>query len=313
MLQGRRGHARAVVLTVVDEELNAVLEEFSTASELRGHGCWTTGMVDDVHPVLVAQSSDRSNMPSAESVHDLVEDWRPEFVVLVGIAGGIVRLREDSESVSGPNAGDVVCVEYVHYGEYTKNVNGERQMRYFPVQHPSTELIKRHVRPLAREGWHHDLPTTRPSDTPQETPSDRAPGSGGSAPILRFGELVSVEFLAGDATVAQQRDVFGQYDHALAVDMESAGVARAMHVASSDVHYRPTWLCIRGISDRTAATLEAQAALGAENDTERVQWRPYASAAAARVARLVVERLLESARPPQDADPGAPSWSLAGA
>jgi nucleoside phosphorylase len=126
---------------------------------------------------------------------------------------------------------------------------------------------------------------------------------------MDFGEIVALEFLAGDASAEQQREIFAQYDHALAVDMESAGVARAMHRARSSVHYGPVWIGLRGISDRTAASLEAEKALGSDNDAERSEWRDYAAAAAARVALLLVERLLSRSRPPEVADPGAPAWS----
>ncbi|HJQ01764.1 MAG TPA: hypothetical protein VJ851_09195 [Jatrophihabitans sp.] len=292
---GRMGHSRAVVVTVVEEEMTAVLAEFGTDHEVRGSGCWAKGPAQNsVYPLLVAQSSDRSNMPYGETVRYLIEDWKPEVVFLVGIAGGIARL--DSDGLVGPQAGDVVCVEYVHYGAYTKRVNGRRLLRYFPMEHPAAEVIRRHVRPIARTEWFDRLPVARPGD-------DRG------IPELHFGEIVSVEFLAGDVGVDEQRALFGQYDHALAVDMESAGIARAMHSARHGVHYGPIWLGLRGISDRTAATTEAASALNAENDIERKQWRDYAAAAAARVAVRCVERILAEPRPPEPEDPGAPAWT----
>jgi nucleoside phosphorylase len=298
LLRGRRGHARAVVVTIVDDELTAVLNEFRANVEVEGSGCWASESREDAtYPVLITQSVDRSNMPCAETVRDIIEDWQPEFVLLVGIAGGIVRTNHSMDGLEGPFPGDVVCIEYVHYGEYTKRVNGQRLLRYYPIEHPASEILQRQVRPISRTPWHEGLPLDRPALAP------------GSEPRLHFGEIVAVEFLAGDATVEQQREIFSQYDHALAVDMESAGVARAMHRASSDVHYRPVWLGLRGISDRTAATPEAQVLLPADNDSERRLWRDYAASAAARVARLCVERLLAHARPSCSEDPGAPPWS----
>lgn len=296
VLIGRRGHARVVVVTVVEEEMTAALEEFRATVEIPGSGCWSTESSDtSVYPVLIAQSEDRSNMPALMTVRDLVEDWQPECVVLVGIAGGIVRSVDDSGNVSGPNPGDVVCAEYIHYGEYTKRVDGKRLIRYYPLAQPDSHLIHSQLKPLVRQDWHLGLPA-RPS------------GPANALPEVQFGEIVAVEFLAGDAESEAQREVFGQYDHALAVDMESAGVARAMHKASTSVHYRPVWLCIRGISDRTAADTFTQTVLPANNDAERRLWRDYAAAAAALLCRRLVGRLLAEPRPAGVEDPGAPAW-----
>jgi nucleoside phosphorylase len=298
LLKGRRGHARAVIVAVTREELDATLAEFDACHEVAGSGCWSNTRSTDIHPLLVTQSADRSNIPCFETVRDLVEDWRPEYVILSGVAGGIVRLDAGTGALVGPSTGDVVCVEYVHYGEYTKHVDGKRQMRYFPIEHPPSELVRRHVRPIVQTSWADALPVERP-----------APPKG-ARPQIHFGELVAIEFLAGDATAEHQREVLAQYDHALAVDMESAGIARAMHSASSDVHYRPVWLGVRGISDRAAATAEAQRALPSPNDAERVLWRAYAAAAAARLTRLIARRLLAADRPASAGDPGAPAWTV---
>lgn len=300
MLRGRRGHARVIVVTVVDEEMTAALGEFGAAVEISGSGCWATAHNDDsVYPLLIAQSEDRSNMPALLTVRDLVEDWQPECIVLAGIAGGIVRAKADGAGLTGPRPGDVICAEYIHYGEYTKRVDGKRLIRYYPLAQPDSHLLQAQLRPLARQEWFKGLP-------------ERPRGPADAVPELQFGEIVAVEFLAGDATSEAQREIFGQYDHALAVDMESAGVARAMHRASTSVHYRPVWLCVRGISDRTAADTSAQDLLPSNNDDERRLWREYAAAAAARVSRRLVERLLAQPRPPGSEDPGAPAWGGVG-
>lgn len=287
-------------MAVTAEELTAARAEFRAAHEIPGSGCWSDMPLPDAsgaYPVVVTQSNDRSNIPAMESVQNLIEDWRPELVVLVGVAGGIVR-RGPGDSLRGPNPGDVVIAEYIHYGEYTKNVDGERLRRYFPIDHPSAKLLQRHARPLQSDpNWYEDLRVQRPS------------GGNHDHPILDMGELVAVEFLAGDGNTDQQTAVLSHFDHALAVDMESMGVARAIHGARQRVHYLPRWLCVRGISDRAAANPEAQKLLPRDNDAERVEWRDYAAAAAARAARLILERFLDKERPPESEDLGAPRWT----
>jgi nucleoside phosphorylase len=298
MLRGRRGHARVIVLTVVPEELDAVREEFGAWTEVEteepGQACWTTSATNaGEFGVLVTQSQDRSNMPAQQTTRDLIEEWQPEVIVLVGVAGGIVRANEGDTDLDGLTTGDVVCIEFVHYADYVKRAGGQRQPRYFPLQHPDTNLITSHVRPLADTPWYAGIAAPRPGPA--------------QSPEVKFGELVAVEFLAGDGGAVSQQDALGGYDHALAVDMESAGVARALHTASRTVHYRPVWIGIRGISDRTAASEFAYELLGEENDAERRQWRDYAAASAARFAHLAVQRILQRDRPPSE-DSGASKW-----
>lgn len=287
-------------MAVTAEEFAAARAEFRATFEIPGSGCWSDMPKPDdsgTYPVVVTQSTDRSNVPAGESVEDLIEDWRPELVVLVGVAGGIVRPGPEG-SLKGPNPGDVIIAEYIHYGEYTKNVDGERLRRYFPIDHPSARLLNRHARPLQSDpNWHKDLPVKRPS------------GGKNEHPVLDMGELVAVEFLAGDGNTDQQTTVLSHFDHALAVDMESMGVARAIHGARQRVHYLPRWLCVRGISDRAAANPEAQKLLADGNDAERIEWRDYAAAAAARAARLILERFLDKERPPESEDRGALRWT----
>jgi nucleoside phosphorylase len=187
----------------------------------------------------------------------------------------------------------VICIDYVHYAEFAKYDNGRREPRYFPVQHPDSLLMTSQARAVqVGSSWYNGL-MARPSG------EDRVPD-------VTTGELVSVEVVAGDGHAAGQQDLLRGFDHAVAIDMESAGIARAMHTASNTVYYRPVWLGIRGVSDRTAAISTVEALLEANND-ERRTWTPYAAAAAARFAHRVVERILKYERSPS-ADPGAPGW-----
>jgi nucleoside phosphorylase len=297
MLAGRRGHTRVLVLTVTDSEREAVRAEFGADYVVQGAGrglaCWTPDVAEDNHfGVIVSQSMSRSNLPAGQSVQILIEDWRPEVLVVVGTAGGIARFDQHG-GLDGPATGDVVCVEYVHYAEFAKYDAGRRNRRYFPIQHPDNLLLTAEVREVeTSEDWHDGL---------------IAPPAGSSGtPRVRIGELVALEVVAGDGHAQGQQDLLKDFDHAIAIDMESAGVARAMHTASDSVFYRPAWLAIRGISDLTAATSDVENLLSGNND-ERQLWTPYAAAVAARFAHRIVERILARQREPF-ADPGAESW-----
>lgn len=300
MLAGRRGHARVVVMTITEEEREAVRNEFRASSVITaspsGLATWTP---DDPkagsYGVVVSQAMGRSNIPAEQSVQRLIEDWRPEVLIVVGTAGGIARNGANG-NLDGPTTGDVVCVEYVHYAEFAKYDSGQRKRRYFPVQHPDSQLLTAEVREVETSSdWYEGL--------------DAPPNGASSIPRIRVGELVALEVIAGDAKAAGQQDLLKDYDHAIAIDMESGGVARAMHTASGSVYYRPAWLAIRGVSDLTAATSDVEALLEG-NNAERQKWTPYAAAVAARFAYRLVGRILARERDPFE-DPGARSWAPA--
>ena len=298
MLEGRRGHARVLVLTITERERDAVRAEFGAdhlvSSPTRGLACWTPDVTQDSHyGVIVSQTMGRSNMPAEQSVQKLIEDWRPEVLIVVGTAGGIARPKEGG-GLDGPSTGDVICVEYVHYAAFAKYDSGRRYLRYFPMQHPDNFLITSDVREVETSTDWHDGLMDRPS-------GPLIP------PRVRIGELVSVEVVAGDSSAPGQQDLLRDFDHAIAVDMESGGVARAMHTASDTVYYRPAWLAIRGVSDLTSDAANLHELLGG-NNSERDEWTPYAAAAAARFAHRLVERILARGREPFE-DPGADSWT----
>ena len=86
-------------MAVTPEEFEAVRREFKADVELPGTGCWTdaTAQEDqDCFAVVVTLSSDRSNTPAQETVTDIIESWRPELIMLVGVAGGMQLLAARS-------------------------------------------------------------------------------------------------------------------------------------------------------------------------------------------------------------------------
>jgi len=288
---------------VVEAEFDAALDALGATHEVGVTGVFAPVVVDDPKPqvpFVVGRCAHRSNMPAQSSTTRMVEDWRPEILVLVGIAGGIMRASVGGGGVEweGPAPGDVVLAEYIHYAEFTKNVPSGSKLRYFPIDQPTSSLVQAHGDALRLAGqgagaWHEALPVVRPS-----------PGS----PALHIGEIVAVEGVAGDPMNAQQKTYLQRFDHAVAVDMESGGVARALHEARSDVHYNPRWMCIRAVSDRVYAVTNEQeeAALpGVENNAERDQWKGYAAAVAGALTRRVLQRLLAEPREATSADPGA--------
>jgi nucleoside phosphorylase len=300
---GRRGHARVAVLTVIEDEFDALQNALGATHEVGATSVFAPVAPDGPKPQLpfvLARCAHRSNMPAQSSAGRMIEDWRPEILVLVGIAGGVMRARvaEDGIGWIGAKPGDIVLAEYIHYAEFTKNIQSESKLRYFPIDQPTSALVQAHGDALRLAGqgegaWHEALPVDRPDD---------------GVPALHIGEIVAVEGIAGDPMNAHQKTYLERFDHAAAVDMESGGVARALHEARSDVHYNPRWMCIRAISDRVYAAIsvaEGAALPPSGNDEERRQWKAYAAAAAGAFSRRLIERLLAEPREPLSADPGA--------
>lgn len=308
---GSVGHARVAVLTIIDEEFDAVRQVFGATHEVG-----TTGVYSPVdageggqpsYPFVLAQATQRSNTPAGERPAELARMFRPEVFMVVGIAGGVLRMSDkgDGPRWRGSRPGDVVVAEYVHYGEYAKHLSEGSFRRHFQIDHPASHLVTMHGLAPARDAreprWHAVIRAERPES---------------GVPEVAVGEILAVEGIAGAPDRAAQGQLLRSYDNAIAVDMESMGVGRALHRLRSSVHYNPTWMCVRGISDPVhvpavdAAGGAVAVSADADNDEARRMWKPYAAEAAAVYARHIVARLLASPRPAVPRDLGAPAWAF---
>ena len=329
LLSGRRGHARVVLLPIIDAELQAVQTVFGATGEIGYTGVYTLPEYaaseatkkpfERRYPFVVTRSADRSNTPANGSTREMLEWYRPEVVLVVGIGGGIQRGADPSKA-SGPKLGDVVIGRYVHYAEYAKNLPSGSRLRYIALDQPSSSLIARHADPLSvahGEVCFSRLRLPRPDATV-------------AYPAIHVSEVVVAESIAGNPSAEKQKEMIERFDNADVVDMESMGVGRALHDYRIDPHYNPLWVPVRGISDIVTAVSRlspgqkqpedrpAQPVVDGsspgdnegpdDNDDQRKRWKKYASHSAACVARTLVERLLSEERPESPYDPGAPRW-----
>lgn len=265
-MRGRRGGAHVGLMTVVDEEFTAVRAALGNPPSIDGTEYYGHAPDErDVRPFILCQSSGRTNTPTQGSTTKLLERYRPSFVLLTGIAGG---MRPDEVA-----PGDVVVPNYLHYCEFRKLDSGQRLPRYAPFDQPAGFLHAR-LHPIRHDdGWLDHLETERPAE---------------GEPKIVVGSLVAGEKLLGDATSQEQQAIMDEYPDAAAVDMESYGFARAVFDARNyDRSYNPLHLVIRGVSDMVGS--EA-------NDEERRRWRNYAASTAAAVARALTDVLVAEAR-----------------
>jgi nucleoside phosphorylase len=301
---GREGHARVAILTVIPEEMQEVLDVLGADVEVPLTGVFTSQAALDEGleclPFVVSRCSDRSNGPANESARNLMEDWRPETILLVGIAGGIRRvisnLNGSLELDDGPELGDVVMGTMIHFGDYGKDLPEGFLPRWSPLVHPPGRLISRHGEPLrVRPDWARDI---------RGWPAVPDPS-------LYQGEIVAVEAVAGNPLAERQQGIIKRFDKAIAIDMESKGVAEALFEYEADVgvHYHPRWMCVRGISDLVVGSEEAADLLPGSNSVQREQWRALAARSAAKLARELLVRLLSVSTSAHPAQPLRSPWA----
>jgi nucleoside phosphorylase len=196
----------------------------------------------------------------------VIEHWQPELIVFCGIAGGISG-RE------GVSYGDIVVPEYVHYCSFAKLSEGGRQLRYIPYDHPSIKLHEDYAAPLRYMSWSAD---------------DIPPGL--EPPKVLTNSLVGGDKVYGDPTSEEQQAIVRHFDDAVAFDMESVGLCRAVASSRSNPLYNPRLLIVRSISDMADSQT---------NNADRRQWKEYACTMASQFLACLIKSILDSEPDPR--------------
>lgn len=269
-LRGRIGSSRVAVLTVTVQEFQALRNCLGTNNNLANTEYYVRRVVPNhEYDIVLRRTSGQTNVLSAEATGDFVEDFRPEFIFLVGTAGG--------HSGRDVALGDVVVADFIDYSGYVKYKEGQILDRKNPHDHPSLYLREKFAEPLSNDprAWRHLINQPRPED---------------GEPDVMIGGIVAGDILMGDAARPEQQSILERFDKAIAFEMEAFGVARAVFKSRSSVHYNPQFLVVRGISDLVDVDPGA-------NQATRVAWTPYAVSAAGAFTRVLVERVLGAPRP----------------
>ncbi|RYG37510.1 hypothetical protein EON81_06445 [bacterium] len=263
-LKGKWGSATVGILTITDEEASVVTEAFGLTERIRGTSY-------KKHPAEVNNSeltlvhrriSHQTNVISVADSGELIEDFRPELLIMIGTAGG-------HSGRDGVALGDVVVANYLDYSGYWKYKPDAVLERKLPHDHPSRYLLQGFVETLRSEltNWISKISITRP-----------APGQ----PKVLIGGIVSGNSLLGDPDNAEQRRILEHFDKSYAFEMEGFGLATAVYRARGSVHYNPQFLLVRGISDLVNTG-------GESNQEDRVEWTPYAVSSATAFVQLLLE------------------------
>lgn len=288
MASGRRGTARIAVLTFIADEF----DQAQAALGATHHLAHTPYFAPDLATldVVLMRTSGPGNGASQAAASRMIEDFQPEIVIGVGIAGGVEKDWQ-------PKLGDVVTPTYLHYGDLRKLGPGQDNQIFVPFDQPAGSLIDCYLRPISiLDTWRSSIVEPRPD-------------SSTDVPRVREGNLVAGDKLYGDPTHPEQQRLFSHHPDAIAVDMESYGVARAVYESRDGLAYNPRLVIIRGISDtvRRAARHPWYRPSGARrrieqtneraNQAERDLWRRYAAAAAAALAAQFVSEFLTAPDP----------------
>lgn len=246
-------HGTAVVLTALPLEYRAFrahLTDTETHIDAEGTRYEIGKLGDGIRVVLALMGM--GNLTAAVLTARAIADFDPPVLIAYGVAGGLTR---------DAGLGDVVVATRVSTFQGGRESDDEFRPR--PRGWPLSHYLEQAAHEVALAGRWIDPP----------------------APRVHFSPMVSGDIVLDSRTSPHATLIARHYGDAVAVDMESAGVAEAAHRRD---FYRT--VMIRGISDL---------ADGAKRDSDRAGWQPRAAANAAAFSAALIEVIARRpGRPP---------------
>jgi nucleoside phosphorylase len=235
------------ILTALEEEYAAVRAHLA-APRTHQHEAGTRFEVGTLTTrpdrKIVLTCVGAGNLTAATITERIVTEFRPSVLMSVGVAGA---LRDWLE------LGDVVVATRVYAYE-----GGRTEGEEFLVRPRAWELahhVEQTVRTLTRSfAWREPLPES----------------GQGAAPVPHLNPIAAGEVVHNSLTSALAQRLRTAFNDAVAVDLESAGLAHAAHLNGS-----VPAVTVRAISDR---------ADGAKAQAHRAGWHPVAARNAAAFA-----------------------------
>jgi nucleoside phosphorylase len=288
----RRRSAIVGVITVLQEEFDELVPLLGTTQHIPRTAAYARpGASSPDYDVVLWHLEGRGNVNAASGTMAFIEAFRPPYILLVGIAGGV-------EGRDNTCVGDVVVPNFVDYYEMRKLKDGKSLRRCEPYDQPAYALRTQFAQPMARD-----------PDWLLRVDKSRRPLGDKLDPKVLTGMLISGEKVLSDDEAVYQAAILAEYDNAIAVDMESFGVAKAVFQMRSLRNYNPQYIIIRGISDvlrprqdsgaehnaaQAGGELPSTSALESalSNNEERKLWRPYAAHVAAAFAAALTDSIL---------------------
>jgi nucleoside phosphorylase len=281
--------ARVVVLTIIPEEFAEARQVFGALQNIAGTNYFAADSSGGEWDIVVTRCMDRGNLCSGNEVRSIIDELRPTYLIVVGIAGGLCDALapgtdghappEPAHQQSGRDeikVGDVLIANHLDYIEFLKVVDAETiSHRQFAIDQPAFWILRDFLTPME-----HSFDLVAVVGAPPEA----------TTPRLRYGQIVSGEKIFSADDNPMQNILLRPFVKAIGIDMESVGVGRAIHEARHP-SYNPHYVVIRGISDLVGRP---------GNEATRAAWKSFAARAAAHAARALVEDLLAATEPEED-------------
>ncbi|HEU4425738.1 MAG TPA: hypothetical protein VFR67_24645 [Pilimelia sp.] len=260
MTRSRAAGVDVVMLTALGLEYDAVRAHLTDIhSQIDADGTrYEIGTVRGGRSRVALALIGEGNLTAAALAGRAVEEFAPAALLLVGVAGGL------SADVA---LGDVVVATRIHAYQGGRDEAGGFRPR--PKGWPTSHGLEQVARDVARaDDWTAPLA------------GEAAPLAGETGPRpprVHFKPVVSGDVVLDSRTSPTAALIAEYYSDAVAIDMESAGVAEAAH--RKEFHQTVT---VRGISDP---------ADGRKRDADASGWQHRAAAHAAAFAVAIAERI----------------------
>lgn len=258
--------ADVIILTVLEEEYNSICKRLSEPGQPPSMGsvpnlyAWRSGNVfcksfNSNYRIVVGMIGRPGTTQTALAVREAVQLWRPRYIILSGIAGG---LPDPSEEDAHPILGDVVIADIIYGYEYGK-IDKKFKPRANWIYRTDKGLMNSAKAAAVSNGWIEHIKAKPPKRC---------------TPKVISGEIASGDKVVDDPTNEFFKQVLETWPKIKAVEMEGAGAAAAIEQASC-LGIPTGFMMIRGISDLPRAEGEGR------GGKERDAWKVYASDVAA--------------------------------
>lgn len=89
-IRGRLGQTLVAIVTIVKEEFDAVKQIGRFEEHAGKSNClYRSHFANNSYDAILVKAADRSNGPCQETISRIVEHFRPEYIILSGIGGGV--------------------------------------------------------------------------------------------------------------------------------------------------------------------------------------------------------------------------------
>jgi nucleoside phosphorylase len=247
---------RAAILCAVQNEYDAVQSYFKQEEALLSKGAigFKSQKDADGSFVVVLLLRGMGNISAALGTQYAIDVWRPQFLLLVGIAGGFAK--------PGRDLGDVLVADQLIYYELGKQSDKGTTLRP-QVFRPSAILVSAAQSIAAKpHAWIEQIKSPRPDGT-----SERY------MPKVHLGTILS-----GDKVVTSKsflKEFRNTWSGILGVEMEGAGAGLAVYRSET----QPEFLMIKAICDWA-------------DKSKKDEWQKYAAHASAAFAFVLLNNVL---------------------